>query len=63
VALAALVAGAFTLGWGSLMASALPRGVALAPVGLGTAVVFLAYAAAATGTRPSRAGLRALLAA
>jgi hypothetical protein len=39
----------------------LPRAAALVAVGLGAAVAFVAYAAAATGARPSVGGVRALL--
>jgi hypothetical protein len=49
---AALVAAAAALGWAELMASLVPRGVALVPLGLGAALALVAYAMAATGARP-----------
>jgi O-antigen/teichoic acid export membrane protein len=61
VAVAAALTGAAALGWGLLAVDVLPRAVALVAVGLGAAVAFVVYAAAATGARPSVGGVRALL--
>jgi O-antigen/teichoic acid export membrane protein len=58
---AAAVAGAAAFGWGLLAVDLLPRIPALIAIGLGAAVAFAGYAAAATGVRPSFGGVRALL--
>lgn len=57
----ALAAGAVTLGLGVAAVELLPTGVSLVPVGLVTGLSFLAYVSGATGVRPTRENLRALV--
>jgi len=61
VVAAAVVTGAAAAGWALLAVDVLPRWAALVAIGVGAAGAFAAYAVAATGVRPSAAGLRALL--
>lgn len=60
--LAALVAGAASLGWGLSMSELLGRWVGLPPVVIGAAIALVLYLSWVTGTRPSAASLRALFA-
>jgi O-antigen/teichoic acid export membrane protein len=57
----ALVAGAAALGWGLLMITFLPAGIALVPVGLGAAAALAGYCTWATGSQLSPGAWRALI--
>lgn len=57
----AMAAGAAAFGWGLLMNSVLPTGVALGPVLLGALAALLAHLVAATGISPTPARLREML--
>jgi O-antigen/teichoic acid export membrane protein len=59
VVLAALLAGAASLGWGLACVELLGRWVGLVPVGAGAVAAFMAYLSFATGVRPTVANLRA----
>jgi len=60
VLMLAIGAGAAAFGWGVAVVAVVPAGVALVPVGLGAAAALALYLAAATGVRPTAAGLRTL---
>jgi O-antigen/teichoic acid export membrane protein len=58
---AAAVAGGAARGWALLAVDVLPRGAALAAIGVGATAAFAVFAAVATGVRLSAGGVRALL--